>query len=909
MIGTTLSHFDISSKLGEGGMGEVYRARDTQLDREVAIKVLPEAFTTDPERLARFEREAKVLASLNHPNISSIYGLEKIDDQQFLVLELIEGETLAERIASGSSTLEESLEIARQVTEGLAAAHERGIVHRDLKPANIKVTPEGQVKILDFGLAKAWEPKAESVDLSQSPTLSAQMTAHGVILGTASYMSPEQARGQETDKRTDIWAFGAVLWEMLTGKQLFGGSTVTDVLASILKTEFDWDLLPVDLPRQVTRVLHRCLERDAKDRLHDIADARIEIEEAQKSPQNEIVESTASPTAVPNSSRLAAALLVGALIASAGWWAATRSGGVEKPPVKRLSLQMDEGLYPVNVRVSPDGAAVAIAAVEKPGSSSPRGRLLIRRLDSTETQTVSGSEGVQAFSFSPDGEWLAFVAPIAEESSVARIFKVALSGRTPPIAVIDMDPNWSQDNIVWLPDGNLVLMTGGRPQQLVKIPSAGGMQSSQVALSTDVEGSFQVVAALTDGSVLGELATWQGGYRVDTVVIDPNTGGVSVLVEDAARPKLSSSGHLVFSRHDNLLAAPLDLDSRKLFTGPVSIAGGIRSDAYSYRASFDLALDGTLVYLEGGEVGGKRRIVVIDGDVERPWSTDELRVAPDTQIDASNSGQWLALTLMNEKGLYEVWGSEIARPALRRLMSSSTLDCSNPVWSYEADLLAVSCTGAGDGQGIYILDMTATGEPNLVFGQRAGKQRPVPVSISPDGAEILFREGGGEESGILALRLGTKESDEPEAVLQGVGELRGAELSRDGSKLVYISNESGRFETLLRRRSSDGDVSPAVPVLPGLKAVWGVDGGGKEVLYVRTSDHKIVAFSVRDDLSVIGPSEIRDMSALEPLQLTVDLLPGGRLISVLRGNDERPPETINVVLNFNRELERLAPRN
>ncbi len=279
MIGTKLLHYEIGAKLGEGGMGEVYRATDTRLGREVAIKVLPPAFVEDAERLARFHREAQLLASLNHPNIGGIYGFEASEAQHFLVLELIEGETLAERQAGGSLPVEEALELARQIAEALQVAHARGIVHRDLKPANIKITPEGQAKVLDFGLAKAWEQPSDA-DLSLSPTLTAQMTQAGVILGTASYMSPEQARAQDVDKRADIWSFGVVLFEMLAGGRIFPGDTVTDILGAIVHKDPDWNRLPPNLASGVRRVLRRCLEKDRDQRLQDIGDARIEIEEA-----------------------------------------------------------------------------------------------------------------------------------------------------------------------------------------------------------------------------------------------------------------------------------------------------------------------------------------------------------------------------------------------------------------------------------------------------------------------------------------------------------------------------------------------------------------------------------------------------------------------------------------------------
>ena len=283
MIGQTLGHYRVTAALGSGGMGEVYRASDSRLSRDVAIKVLPAEVASDAERLARFRREAQVLAALNHPNVGAIYGLDEANGKPFLVLELVEGETLADRIEKGPLPVPEALEIARQIAEGLGAAHDKGIVHRDLKPANVKLTPDGQVKVLDFGLARAYAPEGtsgSSASLSHSPTLAAQGTAAGMILGTAAYMSPEQARGKTVDKRSDVWAFGVIVWEMLTGQRLFAGETVSDILAGVLRAELDWKALPAGLPPALERVLRRCLARDPKQRLHDVADARLEIAEA-----------------------------------------------------------------------------------------------------------------------------------------------------------------------------------------------------------------------------------------------------------------------------------------------------------------------------------------------------------------------------------------------------------------------------------------------------------------------------------------------------------------------------------------------------------------------------------------------------------------------------------------------------
>ena len=297
MIGTTLSHYKVIEKIGQGGMGEVYRAEDTNLSREVAIKVLPEQFTKDPQRLARFEREAKLLASLNHPNIAAIYGFEKAEGVHFLAMELVPGDTLQERVARGPLPVEEALEVCRQIAEGVEAAHEKGVIHRDLKPANVKVTPEGKVKILDFGLAKAFEDEIPAADISQSPTLTEEMTRAGVILGTAAYMSPEQARGKPVDKRTDIFAFGSVLYELLTGKRAFEGETITETIAAVLKSEPDWEKLPSDTPWRIKELLDDCLQKEANDRFSDFSHTRIQIKKALKEP------ATVSPTGVASAAQ------------------------------------------------------------------------------------------------------------------------------------------------------------------------------------------------------------------------------------------------------------------------------------------------------------------------------------------------------------------------------------------------------------------------------------------------------------------------------------------------------------------------------------------------------------------------------------------------------------------------------
>jgi hypothetical protein len=410
MIGTTLSHYRITEKLGAGGMGEVYRAEDTNLDRQVAIKVIPDIFSGDPERLARFEREAKLLASLNHPNIATVYGLEEAGGKRFLVLELVEGETLAQRIAKGPLPVDETLEVCRQIAEGLEAAHEKGVIHRDLKPANVKITPEGKVKVLDFGLAKAFQGEMATADASHSPTLTDQMTRPGVILGTAAYMSPEQTKGKAVDKRTDIWAFGCVLYECLAGTRSFEGETVTETLASILKGEPDWSALPEDTPQLIRRLLRRCLEKDLKKRLRDIGDAGMEIEEPVHGP--------AVTTTVSTHWRLVACVALAGLALGVAVTALMTRYRAPSGPTSvvrtRISIdpakQLPGGQGPnrpsrTSLAVTPDGKSLVFGGV---GEKEPQ--LFLRALDNWDAVPIPGTEGGMDPFLSPDGQWVGFWA-------------------------------------------------------------------------------------------------------------------------------------------------------------------------------------------------------------------------------------------------------------------------------------------------------------------------------------------------------------------------------------------------------------------------------------------------------------------------------------------------------------------
>jgi serine/threonine-protein kinase len=554
MIGETLGHYRILDKLGQGGMGEVYRARDPRLNRDVALKVLPSAFAQDPERMARFEREAQVLASLNHPNIAQLYGLE----ERALVMEYVPGEVLR-----GPLPVDEALPLARQIAEALEYAHERGIIHRDLKPANIKVTPEGQAKVLDFGLAKALEGEASGADLAQSPTLSAGPTRAGVILGTAAYMSPEQARGKPLDRRTDIWAFGCVLYELLVGRQTFGQETFSDTNAAILTREPDWSLLPAATPAKVRDLLRRCLQKNARQRLRDIGDARLLIDEA--------LAGEPAPMEGPRPRRgpgLIAAFAAGLLAAGAGAWLAWRTKPPAPAAVKRfvITLPPNEQLPAESVgqavpaiALSRDGTRLVYAGV-RDGAI----RLYLRRLDQVEAVPIPGTEGAEGPFFSPDGEWVAFLAQRS-------LKKVSLAGGTPQtIAEASQGGTWTVDNSI--------LYTARPSAGISRLPAAGG--ESQPVTQLDVKeklGSHRWAQVLPGGQAL--LFAFGVGPFFLTPSIHAqslNVGTRRRLLEDANFPQYAASGHLVFVRNGLLMAAPFDARKLEVTGAAVPVVEGVR---------------------------------------------------------------------------------------------------------------------------------------------------------------------------------------------------------------------------------------------------------------------------------------------------------------------------------------------
>ena len=820
--GTRLGTYEIRALIGAGGMGEVYAAHDTKLDRDVAIKVLPEQFARDSERLGRFQREAKLLASLNHPNIATIHGLEQSGSTHYLVMELVLGDTLRDRIArEGPVPVEEALNIAKQIAEALEAAHgsEKGIIHRDLKPANVKVTPEGRVKVLDFGLAKAFAAEPSTEDIANSPTLSAAPTMQGVIMGTAAYMSPEQARGKTVTKATDIWAFGAVLYELLTGKQAFQGEDVADILATVVKTDPDWSRLPAETPPAIRILLKRCLRKERHQRLQDAASLRIEIEETLAAPAVEQVAGARATRSWRQVAVLGLAILLTAVMAGIAGW--NLKPGERPPEVTRVLVRVApaDQLAPTSAPVarptrtalalSPDGRYLVFS-----GTKSGKQQLYLRAMDRLEAIPIPGTENTDSPFFSPDGQWVGFwqgvvsaVAPVEGE-----LKKVSLSGG--PAVTLCKTPalygaSWGANDIIVFAnqDGALwrVAATGGTPQSLTTVDAKKG------------ESSHRLPHVLPGGEAV--LFTIQKApFRWDdaqVVVRSLVTGEQKVLVEGGADARYVPTGHLVYAKGGTLMAMPFDLARLEVTGGSAGIVEGIMQATNASSTVFDtgaaqfsVSTTGVLTYLPGGIFPDPERSLVWvgrDGTAEPLPLPSRRYLGPELSPD----GQRLAVWTQGDRN---VWVSDISRATMSRL----TTDGLNArvIWTPDGKRLTFGSTTTGqenlfwkpaDGSGAA---ERLTTDPNL---QAAS-------SWSPDGKTLAFLQRVGlinYDIWLLSFENGVTKA---RPFLQTPFREVYAEFSPDGRWLAYVSNESGREEVYVQpyprsggkqQVSTDGGSQPA----------------------------------------------------------------------------------------------------
>ncbi len=788
-------------------MGEVYRARDTKLNRDVAIKVLLTGGANDPDRLARFQREAQALASLNHSNIAQIHGLEDSGGVPALVMELAEGPTLADRIANGAIPFEESLAIAKQIADALEAAHEKGVIHRDLKPANIKVTPEGTVKVLDFGLAKMFatsEPSGAG-GLTQSPTLSVQGTFAGTILGTAAYMSPEQARGRPVDKRTDIWAFGCVLYEMLTGTRTFeAGETVSDAVAAILTREPDWTRLPAATPIAIRTVLRHCLEKDRKHRLADIADARLEIDEARNEPAPVV-----SPSTLPAHSRRREFLWATAafvfFVTTAALALRTLFTEVPEPVMVRFEVAAPQGarIDRNSTALAPNGRRLAFVA-----TLESKTLLWVRQLDASSVQPIPSTEDASRPFWSPDGQHIAFFAQ-------GKIKRVAATGG--PVQVLCSLPSTSTYNGTWN-ESDVILFAPNDQGPVLRVPAAGGQPTPATELNASLkETRHSYPHFLPDGRHFLYLVTVEGSRSTYVGTLDSNERhAVPGIVSEA---KYSSTGYLMFLRDTSLVAQRFDTNRLELSGEAVQIADQVANGPL---APFSVSMNGAISYVAGGAVpnsslgwfdrAGKPVTVVGPSGEYR-----NLELSPDDRFVAFERGSPA-----------DVWVLDIERGLTSRFTSNAGVDWS-PVWSPDGRTIAFSTDRDGQGN-IYERAFGVVGVDKLLLKTDGPKTA---MDWSRDGRYLAYGLG----LDIWAVPMSGDR--QPLRITETPFSEKESTLSPDGRWIAYASTESGRFEVYIQSFPKPG-IKQQVSTTGGMMPRWKRDG--TELLYL-SADGKLMAAS------------------------------------------------------------------
>ncbi len=891
--GTSLAgRYEIIGEIGKGGMGEVYLAEDTRLKRRVAIKALPQAFTANKEMLARFEREARLLASLNHPNIATIHGLERSENRQFLVMELVEGETLAERIAKGPLPIEEALKLSFQIAEGLESAHKKGIVHRDLKPANIKVTPDEKVKILDFGLAKAIESAASgettALDPAKSPTITIESSHTGVILGTAAYMSPEQARGKTLDKRTDIWSFGCVLFEALTGRLAFKGDTISDHIAAILKNDPDWGVLPDKAPSKIRDLVRRCLQKDPHNRLHDIADARIDIQDVLSGPAEEI-EPESHPAPKWLTIFWAAAGLAVALFCLL-IWNPLRSTKSQEQPTSRFAINLSQGEtldYEVgsSVAFSPDGTQLVYAARKEETT-----QLYLRPIHEFEAELISGTEGGHGPFFSPDGTWLAFYAG-------GKLKKVSLQGGAPQIicdAKSGLGGTWSEDGVIYYGDWkNASLMrvpaSGGDPEQL-----ASGLK---IVEDDTFEHSYCWPQVLPGGKALLYTA-WNNPEDMRIAAFSLETGDRKTLIERGAHARYLPTGHLIYAWAGDLMAVSFDLDKLEVTGSPVPALEGIQRGDLGL-AHFSLSETGSIVFVPGFATLWQNRLAWVDleGKAERLPFPAGLYQSPRLSTDGKN------LVVSRYERQPNVWIYGLERGTARRLTDEKGAEYW-AIWTPDGKDIVFNSTRSGRAM-IPLHSKPADGSrAEELFAE--GEYHLQPQSWSADGKTLALTEGLNAETGIDILLLPVDGDRKPKAFLHAAYNEMQPVFSPDGRWIAYATDESGREEVYVRPYPGPGNLI-SISTDGGVEPLWSPDG---TVLYYRdVSGNKMMAVSFisEPELHVGKPRLLFEGKYFRgpPWGRNYDISPDGTRFLMVTDEGERVETTrLNVVLNWAEELKR-----
>ena len=911
--GARIGSYEIVSLLGAGGMGEVYRAADHTLARDVAIKVLPDAVAADTDRLARFRREAQVLASLNHPHIAAIYGFEDVEGVHALVLELVDGPTLADRIAEGPIPIDEALPIAMQIADALEGAHEQGIIHRDLKPANIKVRPDGTVKVLDFGLAKALEPAALSgASATMSPTLTspALMTRMGVMLGTAAYMSPEQAKGRAVDKRSDIWAFGCVLYEMFTGARPFEAEDIAETLAFVLTKEPDFTKLPPDLPAAVTAVLRRCLVKDRRRRIGDIAAVQFAFEESAALPSSPRADPAPAPARSSRWRRVASyatVLLIGVTATAIGAWALVRMNARAPQPVHFTITP-----HPLPLSVTSPGAggtaqdrAIAITPdgqhlLYRVGESLQNYQLMVRAVDELEASPLPGIGGVREPTISPDGRWVAYF-------SMGELRKVSISGG-PSITLTRIQSNprglsWGDDDTIYY------AITG--PEVLYSVPAAGG--EPKVVMKPDPgrnEAAFFFPWALPGGrglliTILSQTAAGTADNG-QIAWLDPRTGKRKILVRGGSHAQYVKSGHLVYAAAGSLRAVPFDLRRLEVVGDAVPVVEGVNT-TLAGEGQFAVSDTGTLMYVPGIATGTGPQYTLVW--VSREGREEPIDVPPRAYIypRISPDGTRIALDIRDQEN--DIWIWDVKRQTMARLTFDPGLDRA-PVWTPDGRRVIFSSQRGGLASGGNIFWQAADGS-GTVERLTESPNAQYATSVSPDGAKVLLRDDSPKTRRDVGMAApGANRQTQP--LLQMPFDEENAEVSPDGRWLAYQSNESGQSQVYVRPFPQVDSGRWQISTTGGSRPAWA--RSGRELFYLDNNNLMMaVPVQTSPTFSAGNPAKLFETRYLVPNNArTYDVSADGQRFLMIKSTTNAreagaAPPNIVVVLNWFEELKQRVP--
>jgi len=870
--GSRLGPYEILELLGRGGMGEVYRGRDTRLRRDVAVKLV-HPHLLDSSSVERLQREARALATLGHPNVASVYELGEAEGTSFIVMELVAGETLADRLVQGPLPSTEIVRVARQIAAALEAAHDKGIVHRDLKPANIKIGTDGVVKVLDFGLAKTLPSHPLNVDLSTA-TLP---TRDGTTVGTAPYMSPEQMRGVEIDRRTDVWSFGCVIYEMVTGRRAFKGETAADVIAAVIEGDPDWSAIPSGTAPGLVRLLRRCLRRDASQRLRDMGDARLELEEMTTVDD---VPTEIAPRRRPVVAIAALAVAAGALVL-AGAIARRPPAAASAPARFVVSIPQDAplgGLDFPSVAIAPDGTRVAYV-----GNRGGRTQLFVRPMDSVDPVPITGTTDAVSPFFSPDGRWLAFFAD-------GQLKKVAVTGGAPITlcpAPVGLGGTWNRDDVI--------VFAAATGSGLSRIPAGGGTPRPLTTLDvTQGEFSHRWPEWLPDGETVVFTVGTSGSWNdAQVAALSTRTGRRTTLVRGGTSPHFIAPGTLLYAQKGRLMSVSFD-PGRLTVTGAAAVAIDSVLQSSDGAAQFSASTAGHAVFIAGGSEANQRRLVSVsrDGASVLPFAAPAgAYVAP----RASADGRKVLMTI--ESPSPDLWVYDVTLGSTTQITFDS--GATSPVLSRDARRVAFSSTRTGV-PNLFVANVDATGPvERLVSSDNAQN----PGAWASDGtlAYVERRPATGRDIFLLTT---TDRRSQP--LVASAADESAPAFSPDGQWIAYVSDETGRSEVYVRART-DSARARRISTDGGTEPVW--DPGGKEVYYRNGARMMSVALPSRDD-GAGRPAMLfeRDFVRGTSDSPNYDVMPDGRFVMIQRPPQRSRPESFHVLLNWSRKLDAVSAR-